>query len=83
MATRDKLYELIYEKLSDWFRTGKTASELPPEVKAAAKKDPKIQKQLNFKHSLFMFNMSYLTKQKQNIFLWNKIKFYILQKHHI
>ena len=46
MATRDKLYELIYEKLSDWFRTGKTASELPPEVKAAAKKDPKLQKQL-------------------------------------
>jgi predicted phage-related endonuclease len=46
MATRDKLYELIYEKLSDWFRTGKTASDLPPKVKAAVEKDPKIKKQL-------------------------------------
>ena len=46
MATRNKLYELIYEKLKDWFRSGKSSEDLPPEVKAAAKKDTKIQKQL-------------------------------------
>ena len=46
MATNDKLYELIYEKLKDWFRSGKSSEDLPPEVKAAAKKDPKLQKQL-------------------------------------
>ena len=46
MATNDKLYELIYEKLKDWFRSGKSSEDLPPEVKAAAKKDPKLQKQM-------------------------------------
>ncbi len=46
MATNDKLYELIYEKLRDWFRSGKSSEDLPPEVQAAAKKDPKLQKQL-------------------------------------
>ena len=46
MATNDKLYELIYEKLKDWFKSGKSSEDLPPEVQAAAKKDPKIQKQL-------------------------------------
>jgi len=46
MATNDKLYELIYEKLRDWFKSGKSSEDLPPEVKAAAKKDPKLQKQM-------------------------------------
>ena len=46
MATRNKLYELIHEKLSDWFKKQKSWENLPPEVKAAAKKDPKIKKQL-------------------------------------
>ena len=46
MATNDKLYELISEKLRDWFTSGKSSEDLPPEVKAAAKKDPKLQKQL-------------------------------------
>ena len=46
MATRNKLYELIQEKLSDWFGKKKSWANLPPEVKAAANKDPKIKKQL-------------------------------------
>jgi|TARA_B100001971_G_C17715857_1_gene298776 hypothetical protein len=46
MATRNKLYELIQEKLSDFFGKKKSWANLPPEVKAAAKKDPKIKKQL-------------------------------------
>ena len=46
MATNDKLYELISEKLRDWFTSGKSSEDLPPEVKAAAKKDPKLQKQM-------------------------------------
>ena len=46
MATRNKLYELIQEKLSDWLGKKKSWENLPPEVKAAAKKDPKIRKKI-------------------------------------
>jgi predicted nucleic acid-binding Zn-ribbon protein len=47
MATRNKLYEVLTEKLSDWFKKHKSWAHLPPEVKDAAKKDPKIKKQLD------------------------------------
>jgi septal ring factor EnvC (AmiA/AmiB activator) len=46
MATRNKLYELIQEKLSDFFGKKKSWANLPSKVKDAAKKDPKIKKQL-------------------------------------
>mgnify|MGYP001315696370 CR=1 FL=1 len=46
MATRAELYEAIFGKLSKLFKKQKSWISLPPEVKAAAKKDPKIQKQL-------------------------------------
>jgi|TARA_Y100000310_G_scaffold249893_1_gene256037 phage-related tail protein len=46
MATRKKLYETIFGKLEKFFKKKKSWENLPPEVKAAAEKDPKIKKQL-------------------------------------
>tara|TARA_Y100000310_G_C20521036_1_gene733687 strand:- start:830 stop:1051 length:222 start_codon:yes stop_codon:yes gene_type:complete len=44
MATRKELYEAIFDKLSKLFKKEKSWANLPPEVQAAAKKDPKLKK---------------------------------------
>ena len=46
MATRKELYGKIFEKLGDIFKKSGSWATLPPEVKAAAKKDPKIRKKI-------------------------------------
>ena len=46
MATRNELYGKIFEKLGDIFKKSGSWATLPPEVKDAAKKDPKIRKKI-------------------------------------